>query len=143
MQKRGAERDASAVHALDVVIAHHAGVDRDLTKASIGAAEVLHAASRGEKITIIFINNAIYGMTGGQMAPTSLAGQVTTSSPLGRDTAVTGQPFHVAEVFTGHSGQYVKVEDTIKGFSEILEGKHDDKNEDEFYMKGSIDQVGK
>lgn len=56
--------------------------DGDL--ASIGAAEVIHAAARGEKITVIFINNAIYGMTGGQMAPTTLAGQKTTSSPFGR-----------------------------------------------------------
>jgi len=53
------------------------------------------------------------------------------------------QPFHVAEVFTGHSGKYTKVSDTIRGFKEILEGKHDDKHEDEFYMKGSIDEVGK
>ena len=57
--------------------------DGDL--ASIGTAEIVHAAHRGEKITTIFINNAIYGMTGGQMAPTSLVGQKTTTSPLGRD----------------------------------------------------------
>ena len=57
--------------------------DGDL--ASIGAAEIIHAAARGEKITTIFINNAIYGMTGGQMAPTTLEGQKTTSSPFGRD----------------------------------------------------------
>ncbi len=49
----------------------------------------------------------------------------------------------MAEVFTGYPGKYTKVEDTIRGFSEILEGKHDDKHEDEFYMKGSIDEVGK
>ena len=57
--------------------------DGDL--ASIGMAEIMHAAARGENITVIFINNAIYGMTGGQMAPTSLPGQKTTSSPNGRD----------------------------------------------------------
>ena len=56
--------------------------DGDL--ASIGAAEIVHAATRGEKITVIFVNNAIYGMTGGQMAPTSLIGQKTTTSPFGR-----------------------------------------------------------
>ncbi|HAM88912.1 MAG: ATP synthase subunit beta [Candidatus Falkowbacteria bacterium GW2011_GWC2_38_22] len=53
------------------------------------------------------------------------------------------QPFTVAEVFTGHAGKYVKLEDTIKGFDEILQGKHDDKNEDDFYMKGGIEDVGK
>ena len=52
------------------------------------------------------------------------------------------QPFHVAEVFTGHGGKYVKLEDTIRGFDEILQGKHDDKHEDDFYMKGSIEEVG-
>ena len=59
--------------------------DGDL--ASIGTAETVHAAARNENITIIFINNAIYGMTGGQMAPTSLPGQVTQTSPYGRDVA--------------------------------------------------------
>jgi len=53
------------------------------------------------------------------------------------------QPFHVAETFTGHPGKYVKLEDTIKGFDEILQGKHDEKNEGDFYMKGSIEEVGK
>jgi F-type H+-transporting ATPase subunit beta len=51
------------------------------------------------------------------------------------------QPFHVAEIFTGNPGKYVKLEDTIRGFEEILEGKHDDKPEQSFYMKGSIDEV--
>jgi F-type H+-transporting ATPase subunit beta len=53
------------------------------------------------------------------------------------------QPFHVAEVFTGYPGQYVKLEDTIKGFSDILQGKYDDKHEDDFYMKGGVGEVGK
>jgi 2-oxoglutarate ferredoxin oxidoreductase subunit beta len=70
--------------------------DGDL--ASIGMAEVMHAAARGENITIIFINNAIYGMTGGQMAPTTLPGMRTTSSPLGRDIEVTGMPIRMSEV---------------------------------------------
>ena len=60
--------------------------DGDL--ASIGTAEIIHAAGRGEKITTIFINNAIYGMTGGQMAPTSLPGQITHTSPYGRDVKI-------------------------------------------------------
>jgi 2-oxoglutarate ferredoxin oxidoreductase subunit beta len=70
--------------------------DGDL--ASIGGNEILHAANRGEKITVIFINNAIYGMTGGQMAPTTLPGQRTTTSPFGRDAATTGYPLRMAEL---------------------------------------------
>lgn len=70
--------------------------DGDL--ASIGMAEVMHAAARGENITIIFINNAIYGMTGGQMAPTTLPGMRTTSSPLGRDIELTGMPIRMSEI---------------------------------------------
>ncbi|HOP73791.1 MAG TPA: thiamine pyrophosphate-dependent enzyme [Bacillota bacterium] len=70
--------------------------DGDL--ASIGMAEIVHAANRGENITVIFVNNAIYGMTGGQMAPTTLPGQKTTTSPYGRDTATTGYPIQVCEM---------------------------------------------
>jgi 2-oxoglutarate/2-oxoacid ferredoxin oxidoreductase subunit beta len=76
--------------------------DGDL--ASIGAAEIVHAAARGENITIIFINNANYGMTGGQMAPTSLPGQITTSSPDGRDVEKTGYPLRVAEMLATLDG---------------------------------------
>jgi 2-oxoglutarate ferredoxin oxidoreductase subunit beta len=70
--------------------------DGDL--ASIGLAEIVHAANRGELITVIFVNNAIYGMTGGQMAPTTLPGQVTKSSPLGRDVELAGFPMRIAEM---------------------------------------------
>lgn len=70
--------------------------DGDL--ASIGAAEIIHAAHRGENLTVIFVNNAIYGMTGGQMAPTTLEGQVTTTSPYGRATADAGLPLRVSEM---------------------------------------------
>jgi 2-oxoglutarate ferredoxin oxidoreductase subunit beta len=76
--------------------------DGDL--ASIGMAETVHAATRGEKITVIFINNAIYGMTGGQMAPTSLPGQITQTSPYGRDTGVAGHPIRVCELLSMLSG---------------------------------------
>ncbi len=76
--------------------------DGDL--ASIGMAEVMHAAIRGENITIIFINNAIYGMTGGQMAPTTLPGQKTTSSPSGRDVEQSGFPVRMAEVLANMDG---------------------------------------
>lgn len=70
--------------------------DGDL--ASIGTAEIVHAANRGEKITTIFINNAIYGMTSGQMAPTTLLGQVTTTSPFGRRAEVEGYPINMSEM---------------------------------------------
>lgn len=76
--------------------------DGDL--ASIGAGEIVHAASRGEKITVIFVNNAIYGMTGGQMAPTTLPGQKTTTSPRGRDPEVAGHPIRVCELLSSLSG---------------------------------------
>ena len=67
---------------------------------AIGGNEILHAANRGEKITVIFLNNAIYGMTGGQMAPTTLPGQKTTTSPLGRDTEDTGYPIRACELLS-------------------------------------------
>lgn len=76
--------------------------DGDL--AAIGTAETVHAAARGENITIIFINNAIYGMTGGQMAPTTLPGQVTQTSPYGRDTKTQGYPLRVSELLATTSG---------------------------------------
>lgn len=78
--------------------------DGDL--ASIGAAEIVHAAARNENITVIFINNAIYGMTGGQMAPTTLPGQVTTTSPYGRDVSLTGMPVKVSEMLSTLDGPY-------------------------------------
>src|SRR5579871_5248942 len=70
--------------------------DGDL--AAIGTAEIIHAANRGEHITIFFLNNAIYGMTGGQMAPTTLVGQKSTTSPWGRRPANEGFPVHVCEL---------------------------------------------
>jgi 2-oxoglutarate ferredoxin oxidoreductase subunit beta len=76
--------------------------DGDL--ASIGIAETIHAANRGENITVIFINNAIYGMTGGQMAPTSLIGQKTTTSQDGRDQAHHGSPIKISEMFATIDG---------------------------------------
>lgn len=76
--------------------------DGDL--ASIGTAEIVHAAARRENITVIFINNAIYGMTGGQMAPTSLPGQVTQTSPYGRDVKTVGYPVKVCEMLSQVDG---------------------------------------
>ena len=76
--------------------------DGDL--AAIGTAETVHSAARGENITVIFINNTIYGMTGGQMAPTTLPGQVTQTSPYGRDTKTQGNPIRIAEMLSTLDG---------------------------------------
>lgn len=76
--------------------------DGDL--ASIGMAEIVHASARGEKITVIFVNNTLYGMTGGQMAPTTLLGQVTTTSPYGRRIENEGYPVKMAEMLSGNEG---------------------------------------
>jgi len=85
----------------DTVVFTYQG-DGDL--AAIGMAEIVHAANRGECITTIFVNNATYGMTGGQMAPTTLPGQVTTSSPRGRDVQNAGWPMRMAELIGGLAG---------------------------------------
>ena len=76
--------------------------DGDL--AALGTAETVHAATRGENITVIFINNCIYGMTGGQMAPTTLPGQVTTTSPYGRSRKIQGSPIRVCEMLSTLDG---------------------------------------
>jgi 2-oxoglutarate ferredoxin oxidoreductase subunit beta len=70
--------------------------DGDL--AAIGTAEIVHAAARGERISVVFVNNGVYGMTGGQLAPTTLLGQRTTSTPHGRDPAVAGYPIPITEM---------------------------------------------
>ena len=76
--------------------------DGDL--AAIGTAEIIHAAARGENITVIFVNNAVYGMTGGQLAPTTLPGMVTTSTPNGRDVELQGWPLRMAELLSQMPG---------------------------------------
>ncbi|CDZ23765.1 Ketoisovalerate oxidoreductase subunit VorA [[Clostridium] cellulosi] len=76
--------------------------DGDL--AAIGTAETVHSATRGENITVIFVNNAIYGMTGGQMAPTTLPGQVTQTTPYGRDVKYAGYPVRVCEMLSTLDG---------------------------------------
>ena len=81
--------------------------DGDL--ASIGMAETVHAAARNENITVVFVNNAIYGMTGGQMAPTSLPGQITQTSPYGRDTSARGFPVRACEMLSQVDGaEYIE-----------------------------------
>lgn len=95
--------------------------DGDL--ASIGAAEILHAAGRGENITVIFINNAIYGMTGGQMAPTTLPGQRTTSSPGGRDVETQGFPLRMAEILSELDGAAYVVRRSLHNVPSIRKAK--------------------
>ena len=88
------------VHPENLVFSYQG--DGDL--ASIGMAETVHAATRGENMTVIFYNNAIYGMTGGQMAPTSLPNQVTQTSPYGRDVSTAGYPVRVCELLSSLDG---------------------------------------
>ena len=95
--------------------------DGDL--ASIGMAETVHSAARNENITIIFINNAIYGMTGGQMAPTSLPGQVTQTSPYGRDTNHCGFPIKVCEMLSQLDGPEYLERVTVNNVKNVRNAK--------------------
>ena len=95
--------------------------DGDL--AAIGMAETVHAATRGENITVIFINNAIYGMTGGQMAPTSLPGQGTQTSPYGRDVKTAGYPIRVCELLSTLSGTALAQRVTVDSVAHVREAK--------------------
>ena len=95
--------------------------DGDL--ASIGMCETVHSAARGENITIIFINNAIYGMTGGQMAPTSLPGQVTQTSPYGRNTETQGFPIRVCELLSELDGPAYLERVTVNNVKNIKNAK--------------------
>lgn len=108
--------------------------DGDL--ASIGLAEVVHAAGRGENITTIFINNAIYGMTGGQMAPTSLLGQKTTSSPFGRDAKLAGYPMCMAELLAGLPGTAYSVRRSLHDARHVIQAKKAIRIAFEAQMKG-------
>jgi 2-oxoglutarate ferredoxin oxidoreductase subunit beta len=95
--------------------------DGDL--ASIGMAETVHSAARNENITVIFINNAIYGMTGGQMAPTSLPGQVTQTSPYGRDVNLCGYPVKVCEMLSQLEGPEYLERVTVNNVKNIKNAK--------------------
>ncbi|MBQ2302008.1 MAG: 2-oxoglutarate oxidoreductase [Oscillospiraceae bacterium] len=95
--------------------------DGDL--ASIGMCETVHSAARGENITIIFINNAIYGMTGGQMAPTSLPGQVTQTSPYGRNTETQGFPIRVCELLSELDGPAYLERVTVNNVKNVRNAK--------------------
>ena len=108
--------------------------DGDL--AAIGTAETVHSAARGENITVIFINNTIYGMTGGQMAPTSLPGQVTQTSPYGRDPYVQGYPIGVCEMLATLDGPSYIARCAADSVPHIKEAKKAIKKAFEYQMEG-------
>lgn len=95
--------------------------DGDL--AAIGTAEGFHAANRGEPITVIFVNNGVYGMTGGQMAPTTLTDQVTTTTPDGRDPIIAGHPVRICEVFSVLDGTTYLERVTVNKPSAVVKAK--------------------
>jgi 2-oxoglutarate ferredoxin oxidoreductase subunit beta len=95
--------------------------DGDL--AAIGTCETVHAAARGENITIIFVNNTIYGMTGGQMAPTTIPGQVTQTTPYGRDVNVQGYPVRVCEMLATLDGTALAQRVAVDSVPHIKEAK--------------------
>jgi 2-oxoglutarate ferredoxin oxidoreductase subunit beta len=108
--------------------------DGDL--ASIGTAEIVHAAHRGEKITTIFVNNAIYGMTGGQMAPTTLVGQKTTTSPYGRDENWCGKPIRMSEMLATIEGAAYIERVALNTSGNIIKAKKAIRNAFECQMSG-------
>lgn len=95
--------------------------DGDL--ASIGTSEIIHAANRGERITVIFVNNTVYGMTGGQMAPTTLIGQQTTTTPRGRDPRNDGYPIRMAEMLATLDGVCFSARMSMHDVKHVLKAK--------------------
>jgi 2-oxoglutarate ferredoxin oxidoreductase subunit beta len=93
--------------------------DGDL--AAIGTSEIIHAANRGERLTVIFVNNTTYGMTGGQMAPTTMPGQKTSTSPHGRDVRSDGYPMRMAELIGGLEGTSYSVRVAVNSPKNILQ----------------------
>ena len=120
------------VHPESVVFTYQG--DGDL--ASIGAAEIVHAATRGEKITVIFVNNAIYGMTGGQMAPTTLLGQKSTTSPLGRDVEKNGNPIRVSEMLATLDGPALIERVSVHDVKHVIAAKKAIKKAFEYQIAG-------
>jgi 2-oxoglutarate/2-oxoacid ferredoxin oxidoreductase subunit beta len=90
---------------------------------AIGTAEIIHAANRGENISVIFVNNGVYGMTGGQMAPTTLIGQKTATSPFGRDTALAGYPIRVCELLAPLEGTTYLERVTVTDAKNVIKAK--------------------
>ena len=107
------------VHPEKVVFTYQG--DGDL--ASIGTSEIIHTANRGESITIIFINNTVYGMTGGQMAPTTLLGQRTTTTPYGRNSKNDGYPIRMAEMLSTLEGVAYSTRVSMHNAKEVLKAK--------------------
>ena len=103
----------------NIVLTYHGGGDL----ASIGMAETVHSAARNENITVIFVNNAIYGMTGGQMAPTSLPGQITQTSPYGRDVNHCGYPVKVCEMLSQLDGPEYLERVAVNNVSNVRKAK--------------------
>ena len=108
--------------------------DGDL--AAIGTAETVHSAARGENITVIFVNNAIYGMTGGQMAPTTLPGQVTQTSPYGRDTKTVGFPVKVCEMLSQVDGAAYLERVTVNNVKNVKNAKKAIKKAFQYQLEG-------
>jgi len=105
----------------DAVVFSYQG-DGDL--ASIGMAEIVHAAARGEKLTVIFVNNAIYGMTGGQMAPTTLIGQKTTTCVTGRNPEINGFPIRMCELLSTLDGTVYAERTTVHNVAGVVKTKN-------------------
>ena len=118
----------------DKIIFSYQG-DGDL--ASIGAAEILHAGHRGEQITVIFINNAVYGMTGGQMAPTTMLNQVTATTPKGRSAAGQGYPLQVSELLATLPGTIYIERCALSNVANVRKTKKAFKHAFELQLKGA------
>lgn len=108
--------------------------DGDL--AAIGTAEIVHAATRGENVTSIFVNNCIYGMTGGQMAPTTLPGQVTETSPYGRDVKTAGHPIRVSEMISTLDGACYVERVSVDSVPNVIKAKKAIKKAFEYQLEG-------
>ncbi len=116
----------------DLVIVYQG--DGDMV--SEGMAEIMHAGIRGEKFTVVFVNNAIYGMTGGQMAPTTLMEQVTTTTPYGRKQENTGNPVHMAEIISQLEGCYYSERVAVTSPANIQKTKKAIKKAFQYQMEG-------
>ena len=108
--------------------------DGDL--AAIGTAEIIHAANRGEHITVVFVNNTVFGMTGGQMAPTTMDGQETTTTPFGRDPAINGYPIKMSEVLAELPGSTFVARAAVNNPKNLMKAKKLLKRAFEVQVKG-------
>jgi len=108
--------------------------DGDL--AAIGTAEIIHAASRGENISVFFVNNATYGMTGGQMAPTTLIGQKTTTTPAGRSVEAAGYPLHISELLSTIDGASYIVRTSVDSYKNLMNAKKAIKKSFRYQIEG-------